>query len=121
MNNDLYRSSAYAHAQSVRISPRKISIVLNLIRGKDVKSAKGILRTTPKAACEHLIKLLDSAVANAVNNFNMDDDNLYISECYVNPGRTMKRIMPRAQGRAFRILKRSSHVTIAVAQAADTK
>ena len=73
-----------------------------------------ILRHTPKAACEPLSKLLKSAMANAENNFNMDRDSLYVSECYVTPGPTMKRIRPRAQGRAFRVLKRTSHVFITV-------
>ena len=73
-----------------------------------------ILRHTPKAACEPLSKLLKSAMANAENNFNMDRDSLYVSECYVTPGPTMKRIRPRDHGRAFRVLKRTSHVFITV-------
>ena len=73
-----------------------------------------ILKNTPKSACEYLEKLLKSAIANAENNFGMDKNNLYVSECFVCPGPTMKRIMPRAQGRAFRILKRTSHVTLVV-------
>ena len=103
---------ARAYLKNARIAPRKVQIVLDLIRGKDTETAMAILKHTPKSACEYLEKLLKSAVANAENNFNMDKDNLYVSECYVCPGPIMKRIMPRAQGRAFRILKRTSHVTI---------
>ena len=99
-----------------RISPRKVSIVLDLIRNKPVDLAAAILKHTPKAACEDLQKLLKSAVANAENNFDMDRENLYVSECYVVPGPTMKRIRPRAQGRAFQVLKRTSHVFITVAE-----
>jgi len=105
---------AKAHARRIRISPRKVKIVLDLIRGKDVNKALGILRNTPKIASEHLYKLLKSAVANAENNNHMDVSKLYVSECFVCPGPIMKRIMPRAQGRAFRINKRTSHITIAV-------
>ena len=105
---------ARAYLKNARIAPRKVQIVLDLIRGKDTETAIAILQHTPKAACEYLEKLLKSAVANAENNFGMDRDNLYISECFVCPGPIMKRIMPRAQGRAFRILKRTSHVTLAV-------
>ncbi len=105
---------ARAYLKNARIAPRKVQIVLDLIRGKDTETAMAILEHTPKAACEYLEKLLKSAVANAENNFGMDRDNLYISECFVCPGPTMKRIMPRAQGRAYRILKRTSHVTLAV-------
>ncbi len=105
---------ARAYLKNARIAPRKVQIVLDLIRGKDTETAMAILQHTPKAACEYLEKLLKSAVANAENNFGMDRDNLYISECFVCPGPIMKRIMPRAQGRACRILKRTSHVTLAV-------
>lgn len=105
---------AKAHLKYARISPRKVKIVLDLIRGKDVAQAMAILKNTPKSASEYLTKLLRSAVANAENNFNMDTSKLYVSECFVCPGPILKRIMPRAQGRAFRILKRTSHVTITV-------
>lgn len=105
---------AKAHLKYARISPRKVKIVLDLIRGKDVAQAMAILKNTPKSASEYLTKLLRSAVANAENNFNMDASKLYVSECFVCPGPTLKRIMPRAQGRAYRILKRTSHVTITV-------
>ena len=105
---------AKAHLKYARISPRKVKIVLDLIRGKDVAQAMAILKNTPKSASEYLTKLLRRAVANAENNFNMDASKLYVSECFVCPGPILKRIMPRAQGRAFRILKRTSHVTITV-------
>ena len=105
---------AKAHLKYARISPRKVKIVLDLIRGKDVGVAMAILQNTPKSASEYLIKLLGSAVANAENNFNMDASNLYVSECFVCPGPTLKRIMARAKGSADRILKRTSHVTIVV-------
>ena len=104
-----------------RISPRKVSIVLDLIRGKDVGIAMGILKNTHKSASEYLIKLLKSAIANAENNFSLDGDKLYVSECYVCPGPTLKRMMPRAKGSANRILKRTSHVTLVVKERADVK
>ena len=104
-----------------RISPRKVSIVLDLIRGKDVEVAMGILKNTHKSASEYLIKLLKSAIANAENNFSLDGDKLYVSECYVCPGPTLKRMMPRAKGSANRILKRTSHVTLVVKERADVK
>ncbi len=103
---------ARAYLRNARISPRKVQIVLDLIRNKDTQTANAILRHTPKAACEYLEKLLKSAVANAENNHNMDKDNLYIAECFVCPGPTLKRIRPMAKGRAYRILKRTSHVTM---------
>ena len=105
---------ARAYLKYARISPRKVKIVLDLIRRKDVGVAMAILQNTPKSASEYLIKLLGSAVANAENNFNMDASKLYVSECFVCPGPTLKRIMARAKGSADRILKRTSHVTIVV-------
>ena len=105
---------AKAYLKYARISPRKVKIVLDLIRGKDTEMAMAILKNTPKSASEYLTKLLKSAVANAEHNFNMNAGNLYVSECFVCPGPTMKRIMPRAKGSADRILKRSSHVTLVV-------
>ena len=103
---------AVAKLKYVRISPRKVSIVLNLIRNKPADVALAILKHTPKAACEHLIKLLNSAIANAENNFGMDRDKLYVAECFVCPGPILKRIRPKDHGRAHRIEKRSSHMTI---------
>ena len=105
---------ARAYLKYLRISPRKVKIVLDLIRGKDTDTAMAILKNTNKIASEALIKLLKSAVANAEHNFHMDASNLYVSECFVCPGPILKRIMPRAQGRAYRINKRTSHVTLAV-------
>ena len=100
----------------IRISPRKVKIVLDLIRGKDVGVAVGILRTTPKAASEHILKLLTKVAADAENNFSMDPEKLYVSECFVCPGMTMKRIMPKGKGSADRMMKRTSHITIGVAE-----
>ena len=105
---------AKAYLKYARISPRKVKIVLDLIRGKDVATAMALLKNTPKSASEYLIKLLNSAIANAEHNFSMDTSKLYVSECFVCPGPILKRIMPRAQGRAYRINKRTSHVTLAV-------
>ncbi len=105
---------AKAYLRHVRIAPRKVQIVLNLIRGKDVKIAQAILEQTPKSASEYLLKLLKSAVANADHNFNMDVNNLYVAECFVCPGPTMKRMRPRAKGSAARILKRTSHITLSL-------
>jgi len=107
---------AKAHLKYARISPRKVKIVCDLIRGKDTKTAKAILAQTPKAAAELMLKLLNSAVANAENNHDMDPDNLYVSETYANPGPTLKRIRAQARGRAYRINKRTSHITIVVAE-----
>ena len=103
---------ARATLRYARISPRKVGIVLDLIRNKPLDEALAILQYTPKAACEPLLKLVNSAAANAENNFNMDRNSLYVAECYVCPGPTLKRIMPRDHGRAYRILKRTSHMTV---------
>ena len=108
----IYKMEARAILRYARISPRKVSIVMDLIRNKPLDEALAILQYTPKAACEPLLKLVNSAAANAENNFNMDRNSLYVAECYVCPGPTLKRIMPRAQGRAYRILKRTSHMTV---------
>jgi len=95
-----------------RISPRKVQIVLDLIRNQPLEKAVAILRYSPKSASEPLLKLVNSAAANAENNFNMDRDELYVSECFVSPGPTLKRIRPRARGSASRILKRTSNITV---------
>ena len=95
-----------------RISPRKVQIVCDLIRGKSVAQATAILMSTPKAASELMIKILKSAAANAENNHQMDPEKLYVSSTYANPGPIIKRFMPRAQGRAVRITKRTSHITV---------
>ena len=106
------KNEAKATLKFARISSRKVKIVADLIRGKDVDEALAIVKFTPKASSEVLEKLLKSAIANAENNNGMSADNLYIEECYANKGPTMKRIRPRAQGRAYRIEKRMSHITI---------
>ena len=103
---------ARAKATFERIAPRKVKIVLDLIRNKPADEAMAILKFTPKAACEPVAKLLKSAVANAENNFDMDVTRLYVAECSVSQGPTLKRIRPRAQGRAFRINKKTSHINL---------
>jgi len=107
---------ATAKVTYVRIAPRKVKIVLDLIRNQSVEKAEAILKYTPKAACEVVSKLLTSAVANAENK-DMDTARLYVSECYVNQGPTLKRIRPRAQGRAYRINKKTSHITLVLKEA----
>ena len=95
-----------------RVSVQKACFVLDAIRGKDVQTALGILAYNPRYASTLIEKLLKSAIANAENNNGMDPSKLYIAECYANCAPTMKRVHPRAQGRAYRILKRMSHITI---------
>jgi large subunit ribosomal protein L22 len=101
-----------AIAKNIRVAPRKVSVVVNLIKGKQIDEAYAILRYTPKAASPVLEKLLKSAEANAVNNNNLSRDALYVADCYANPGPVLKRIIPRARGSASRIHKRTSHVTV---------
>mgnify|MGYP002560136043 CR=1 FL=1 len=103
---------AVAKVTHVRIAPRKVRVVIDLIRGKSVGEAIGILRNTPKAASPVVEKLLKSAIANAENNNGLSRENLYVAECFANKAPTMKRIHPRAQGRAYRIEKRTSHISI---------
>jgi large subunit ribosomal protein L22 len=107
---------ATAHHKYARISPRKVSIVGDLIRGKDVEKARAILLHTPKAASELLVKVLDSACANAESKYDIDRDGLYVSEILVGPGPVLKRMHARAKGRGNRILKRTSHITVTVAE-----
>ena len=107
---------AKAYVRNVRIAPRKVKILCDLIRGKDAGTAAAIIMNTPKAASEIMIKLLKSCVANAENNHHMNTDKLYVKEVHVGPGPIMKRVMPRAQGRAFRILKRTSHITLVLGE-----
>ena len=102
---------ARATLKYARISPRKVKIVLDLIRNQDAEKAMAILKFTPKSACEYLEKLLHSAMANAEEK-NMDMARLYVAECLVCPGPILKRIRPKDHGRAHRILKRTSHVTL---------
>lgn len=103
---------AQAHLKYLRISPRKVGIILDLIRNKPVGLAIGILQHTPKSASWHLLRLLNSAISNAVNVHNMQASELFISECFACPGPTLRRVQPVSKGRGHRILKRSSHVTI---------
>ena len=110
-NKDTRPSAKLSYA---RVSVQKACFVLDAIRGKDVQTALGILEYNPRYASSLIKKLLESAIANAENNNGMNKENLYVSECFVCPGPTLKRIRPRAQGRAFRIDKRTSHVTIVV-------
>lgn len=107
---------AKAVARYVRVSPRKAREVADLIRGKSVEEASATLRFTPRAAAEIVEKVLDSAVANAEKNLKIRRDDLFVSTTFVDEGPTLKRIRPRAQGRAFRINKRTSHITVVVKQ-----
>lgn len=108
-NRDTRPSAKISYA---RVSVQKACFVLDAIRGKDVKTALGIVAYNPRYASTIIEKLLKSAIANAENNNGMNPDDLYVAECYANKGPTMKRIRPRAQGRAYRIEKRTSHITI---------
>jgi large subunit ribosomal protein L22 len=101
-----------AELRYARISSRKVKIVLDLIKEKQIDEALGIVKYTPKAASELLSKLLKSAEANAVNNNDLNREQLFVAEAYANQGPTLKRMMPRAQGRGFRIRKRTSHITL---------
>jgi len=105
-------TQASAKLSYARISSRKVKAVIDLIRNKNVGEAMAILKLTPKAAAELVEKLLKSAIANAENNFGMDTEKLYVAEIFANQGPTLKRVRPRAQGRAFRIRKRTSHITV---------
>ena len=95
-----------------RMSVQKACFVLDAIRGKDVQTALAVLEYNPRYASSIIKKLLQSAIANAENNNGMNAENLYVAECYANKGPTMKRVRPRAQGRAYRIEKRMSHITV---------
>ena len=103
-----------ATAKYIRIAPRKVRIVMNLVRGKSVADALAILKFPPKVGADAVEKVLRSAVANAENNFDMDVDRLFISSAFVDQGPTLKRIHPRSRGQAFKILKHTSHITVAV-------
>jgi len=107
---------ARAEVKYVRISPRKVSIICDMIRGKDADVAMALMQHTPKSGCEYMMKLLKSACANAENNFEMDPEKLYVKVAYATGGPILKRGMPRAQGRMYRINKRTSHITICVAE-----
>ena len=105
---------AKAIARHIRIAPRKIRIVVDLIRGKNIGEAFAILKFTPKVGADVVEKVLRSAVANAEHNFDMNVDVLFVSDVFVDQGPTLKRVHPRSRGQAFKILKRSSHVTLVV-------
>jgi len=107
---------ARAVARYVRVSPRKARLVVDLIRGKAATEAETILKFTPRGAAEVVGKVLHSAIANAEKNLKIRPETLYVSATYVDEGPTLKRIRPRAMGRAFRINKRTSHITVVVKQ-----
>ena len=106
----------HAIARYIRMSPRKVKVVIDMIRGKSAKEAAAILRYTPKAACEPVLKVLNSAIANAENNLDMNRDDLYVAEAYANQGPTLKRYRARARGSASPIRKRTSHITVILDQ-----
>ena len=101
-----------AIAKYIRISPSKVQVVLDLIRGQSYKDAVAILKTTPKAAAEPVLKCMNSAAANAEVNLGMNKDALYVAECFADQGPTLKRMQPVSHGRGYRILKRTSHITV---------
>lgn len=105
---------ARAQARYVRVTPQKARRVVDLIRGMEAAAAQSLLKFAPQAASEPIGKVLDSAIANATNNLNLDPTTLVISQAYIDEGPTMKRFRPRAQGRAYRIRKRTSHITVVV-------
>ena len=109
-------TEARATAKHARISPSKVSQVINLVRGKDVDEAKNILTFSTKEAARIIHKVVDSAAANADQNHGMRKDALFISDAHVDQGPTLKRFRPRAQGRATKIRKRTSHITIIVSE-----
>lgn len=112
MEEAIVAKEARAKISYARISSRKVKTVIDLIRNKNVGEALAILKFTPKAASPIVEKLVNSAIANAENNHGMDVEKLYVAEIFANQGPTLKRVMPRAQGRAFRIRKRTSHITV---------
>ena len=112
-------TQAVAKLSYARISSRKVKTVIDLIRNKNVGEALAILQLTPKAASELALKLLKSAIANAENNHNMDVSKLYVAECFTCPGPILKRIRPKDHGRAHRILKRTSHITLVLKERED--
>ena len=107
-------TSARAVAHDVRVTPRKARLVLDLIRGKQVNEALGILSNVNKAASPIVAKVVKSAASNAINNFSMSEEKLYVAECYAGDGIKMKRYLPRAKGSASGLVKRSSHITVVV-------
>jgi len=113
--------TAYAKASFVRVTPMKARRVIDLIRDMSAQDALQVLKFAPQAASEPVAKVLASAIANAENNFSLDPESLIISRAYVDEGPTLKRFRPRAQGRAYRIRKRTSHITIEVESIISTR
>lgn len=111
-------TEAKATVSTVRITPRKVRLVIDLVRGKSVQEAEAILENTNKSASPVVLKLIKSAVANAKNNYEMDENNLFVKTIYANEGIRMKRFMPRAKGSASGLVKRTSHITVVVAERA---
>ena len=107
-------TEARAISKNIRITPRKARLVMDLVRGKSVKEALGLLANTNRAASEPVSKLIKSAAANAINNFVMDEDSLYIAQIWANDGLRMKRYLPRAKGSASGLVKRNSHLYVVV-------
>ena len=114
MSTETTTNSARAVARHVRVTPMKARRVVDIVRGKSVEEALAILKFAPQAAAEPVAKVIASAAANAQNNYNLDPSTLVVATAYVDEGATLKRFQPRAQGRAFRIRKRSSHITVIV-------
>jgi len=114
-------TEAKAAVRHVRISPRKARLIIDIVRGKNTKEALTILYNSPKKAAGIISKLIKSVEANAEHNYDMDQNNLYIKEAYVNEGPTMKRMKPRAMGRADIINKRTSHITVVVCENENNK
>jgi len=105
---------AKATAKYIRISPRKARLVIDLIRGKSVTQAEAILKFTPNRAAESIIKVLRSAAANAENNLSLNKEDLIVTKAFIDEGPSLKRIMPRAMGRADKMVHRTSHITVVV-------
>jgi large subunit ribosomal protein L22 len=114
-------SRAVARARYVRVTPMKARRVVDLIRGRDAREALAVLEFTPQAASTTVSKVLASAMANAENNLQLDPDSLVVSRAFVDEGPTLKRFRPRAQGRAYRIRKRTSHITVEVEAVPDRR
>jgi large subunit ribosomal protein L22 len=112
------RDQGKASAKHIRVPATKAKLLLDLIRGKDLEEAYAIVRTTPRSSSEYIYKLLESAEANAVNNFELDPEKLYVAEAYAGQGTTIKRIRANARGSASRIRKRTSHITIVLKERA---
>ncbi|MBM7459923.1 50S ribosomal protein L22 [Rhodococcus coprophilus] len=119
MSTETTTNSARAVARHVRVTPMKARRVVDIVRGKSVEEALAILKFAPQSAAEPVAKVIASAAANAQNNYNLDPSTLVVATAYVDEGTTLKRFQPRAQGRAFRIRKRSSHITVIVESVAS--